>query len=648
MRVSRSLFAALLLATTPLAASTPVTLPDWMQQAMTQPKGTYSEEVHAVVLLSERSVSVISGEEYVDHERRVVRILRPKGRSEGTFGVSIQEGQKITNLHAWCQDSSGHNFELKQKEFAELNLSREELYNDDRTFEGKPSGVEVGSICAFEAEVVRHVFRPEIHWLPQEDIPVAKANFTAEFPAGYEYSTNWANTDVKKPVQLGPNRWQWSLSDIPPIEEEPMRLPAASLAQHLVVSYFGSGSRGSDNWGGVGTWYKGLVDPRRQATPELIEATHRITQGRSGFDAQMRAVANFLQRDIRYVAIEIGIGGQQPHFAGDIFKKRYGDCKDKAALMSTMLKELGYRSELVIVDTKRGFIKPGMPSMWGNHAIIAIEAPAEVPDDAYPALVKTKAGKRYVIFDPTNEFVPFGFIPSYEQDNYVLIASDPGELVRLPLFAPEINGTETSGKFTLGTDGVLSGEVAHKLRGDEASRIRRRLNEADGTDRTKFVELVANASLKQTLVEKPQFEFLKDIDHELLIRYDLKMSGYAQNTGGLLLVRPRVLGDRALHLQSKPRKYAIELSGTRHEHDEYEITLPSGYVIDELPDNTKVDVGFASYESKIETKGNVLHYTRDYVVRDPHIELTKINDLKKLENAIALDEFATAILKKAP
>ena len=51
----------------------------------------------------------------------------------------------------------------------------------------------------------------------------------------------------------------------------------------------------------------------------------------------MKALAQFVQHDVRYVAIELGIGGWQPHSASDIFAHRYGDCKDKATLLSSML-----------------------------------------------------------------------------------------------------------------------------------------------------------------------------------------------------------------------------------------------------------------------------------------------------------------------
>ena len=58
----------------------------------------------------------------------------------------------------------------------------------------------------------------------------------------------------------------------------------------------------------------------------------------------MKALARFVQHDIRYVAIELGIGGFQPHPAAEVFAHHYGDCKDKATLLSSMLRQIGIES----------------------------------------------------------------------------------------------------------------------------------------------------------------------------------------------------------------------------------------------------------------------------------------------------------------
>jgi hypothetical protein len=114
----------------------------------------------------------------------------------------------------------------------------------------------------------------------------------------------------------------------------------------------------------------------------------------------------------------------------------------------------------------------------------------------------------------------------------------------------------------------------------------------------------------------------------------------------LLLVRPRVVDDLAVPFDDKPRQLPINLTATGDWHDSFDITLPPGYVVDETPDPVDVDMDFASYHSTTTAKGNVLHYERDYVVRQVEIPPDKAADFRKLESAILFDEKGAAVLKK--
>jgi hypothetical protein len=68
--------------------------------------------------------------------------------------------------------------------------------------------------------------------------------------------------------------------------------------------------------------------------------------------------------------------------------------------------------------------------------------------------------------------------------------------------------------------------------------------------------------------------------------------------------------------------------------------------VDETPDPVDVDMDFASYHSATTAKGNVLHYERDFVVRQVEIPPDKAADFRKLESAILFDEKGAAVLKK--
>jgi len=211
--------------------------------------------------------------------------------------------------------------------------------------------------------------------------------------------------------------------------------PIQGLAGLMVVSFFsqgGSSSKSFTNWQQMGQWYVDLTNGRSDASPEVKQKVAALTASSPTQLAKMRAIAQFVQHDIRYVAIELGIGGWQPHYAAEVFTHRYGDCKDKATLMRSMLREIGIESYHVPINTERGSITPDVPAYQGfDHVILAIKLPDGVVDNSLTATLQHRRLGRLLFFDPTNELTPFGQIGGYLQDNYgLLVFSDGGELVK--------------------------------------------------------------------------------------------------------------------------------------------------------------------------------------------------------------------------
>jgi hypothetical protein len=79
--------------------------------------------------------------------------------------------------------------------------------------------------------------------------------------------------------------------------------------------------------------------------------------------------------------------------------------------------------------------------------------------------------------------------------------------------------------------------------------------------------------------------------------------------------------------------------------DSFEIALPPGYQVDELPPPMDVDYSFASYHSKTEASGQTLHYSRSLEIKELSVPVSKIEELKKFYRMIASDERNTAVLK---
>jgi hypothetical protein len=113
-----------------------------------------------------------------------------------------------------------------------------------------------------------------------------------------------------------------------------------------------------------------------------------------------------------------------------------------------------------VINTDRGVINPEFPSIRGNHMIMAIRLPENFPSEHLYGIVNDPQLGRLLFFDPTDEFVPLGYLPDQLQQNYgLLITADSGKLMLLPLLPASTNRLLRTATLTLSSDGNLGGKV---------------------------------------------------------------------------------------------------------------------------------------------------------------------------------------------
>src|SRR5258708_14791168 len=211
----------------------------------------------------------------------------------------------------------------------------------------------------------------------------------------------------------------------------------------------------------MGTWYWTMEIGTGDASQEIKKEVADLTASSHTAMEKMQAIAMFVQHQIRYVGIELGIGGWQPHPAKDIFGHRYGDCKDKATLMRSMLQEIGIASYQVVINTTRGAVTPITPAYRGfNHQIIAIQLPDNLNSPLLMATLLHPRLGRLLFFDPTDEVTPFGQLRGELQANYgLLVTSQRGELTQRPKQDAGTNSIPPSANLNLEPFGNLHGHV---------------------------------------------------------------------------------------------------------------------------------------------------------------------------------------------
>jgi Domain of Unknown Function with PDB structure (DUF3857)/Transglutaminase-like superfamily len=629
--------------------------PQWMHSLTGITLPSYDEKTNAVLLYSDTNVTVLSVDKIKTHVREAYKILRPEGRQYGTVSVEFNRTRKISSLHGWCVPAQGKEYEVKDKDAIDVAAPIEggELLSDVRYRVLRIPAPDPGNIVGYEYEVEEQPFWLQYDWHFQEVSPVRESHFSLHLPSTWEYKSSWLSYAEVKPTESG-SQSQWVISDVKGIRHE-VDMPAlGGIAGQMIVSFFppGGTSRKSEflNWQGVGTWYAGLSSGRMEASESIKQEVSRLVAGKTTGLAKMQSIAQFAQHDIRYVGIELGIGGWQPHAAPDVFAHRYGDCKDKATLMLTMLREIGVDSYPVVINTQRGSVSRDTPAHQAfNHVILAIKLPDDTNDPSLIAVMQHAHMGKILFFDPTNELTPFGQIGGYLQANYgLLVTPQGGELVELPQQPSAMNSIRRTGKLTLDANGMLKGDIIETRLGDRAWSERLRLRRlTNNADRIKPIESLLSGSLSSFQIVRASIVNYEHTDQPFGFNYSFQSDNYAKSAGNLLLVRPRVLGTKSWGvLETKEaRKFPLEFDSPLRDTDSFEIALPAGYEVDELPPPMDVEYSFGSYHSKTEATGGSLRYTRAMEIKELSVPVSKMDDLKKFYRIIATDERSTAVLK---
>src|SRR5271165_1048524 len=287
--------------------------PSWMHVAANAPLPAHDEKTDAILLYSDQVVTVQSENKVKTVVRAVYKILRPDGRGYGIVRVPFGSNQKITRIIGWCIPAQGKDFEVKEKDAIETSLFEipdSELINDVKDKVLQIPATDPGNIVGYEYEEDEQPYVLQDGWYFQRSVPVREATFTLQLPPGWEYKATFLNAAEVKPTQSG-NQWQWSVNDIKALKSEPDMPPWRGVVAQMIVTYFPTGSSATGkvfaDWRQMGIWDSGLHRGRLDPSPEIKQQVASLTAGAATPLDKMRAIAAFVQKDIRYVAIELGI-----------------------------------------------------------------------------------------------------------------------------------------------------------------------------------------------------------------------------------------------------------------------------------------------------------------------------------------------------
>ena len=626
-------------------------IPSWMQQAATRPNPSYEKDVPAVVLHSEQTSVLNADGTLTVTTNYAVRLLTREGKYFADAAeVYLQNASKVRELKAWLiRPDRSVKFYGKDR-IVDRVTDPDDIYDEQRAKTIDASGeAEINSIFGYQSVVEERPLFTQDRWEFQNRLPTLFSRYSLTLPAGWQATSVSFNRTDLKPAISG-TTYAWELRDLAPIPPEPDSPRPHSLAPRIVVNYFqtSAGNHVYNSWTDVSRWYTDLSEPSLTLDDNIAAKARELTANSKTELEKIRAVANYVQ-NLRYISLDLGVargGGHRPRPANLVLQRGYGDCKDKANLMRTMLKALKIESYLVLIysgDPTYVRAEWASPRQF-NHCIIAVKVGAET---VAPTVMTHEKLGRLLIFDATDPYTQVGDLPEHEQGGFALVAAGAqGDLLKMPVLPPESNKLERLAEITLLADGSIQGSIRQQAFGQSAMIYRAKNREMPAA--------AYRADLESWLTERVTAAKLikaAPADHAADGRFDLDLEfaapSYAQLMQNRLMVfKPALVGrlDQFMVLD-KPRAHPILLDSSAYS-ETIRVKLPDNFIVDEMPEPQKVETAFGKYSVNYEVKDNLLLLNRSLVMTKTTLPAAQYEAVKNFFANVRAAEIAPVVLVK--
>lgn len=587
----------------------------------------YEEQVFTIADVDKASLAV----------HQIITVMNIKGKSELDFHQYTTKFISLDDAEIKVYDVNGKQISRYKKKDMNTVATGEGLIEDGNVtyFQVPASSYPLTVEYKYELKFKGTLFYPPYDILSPDE-GVEYSSFIVKTPA--ELGLRYKEKNIKlSPVISDDGKYktyQWSVKNLAPVEDEEgavsyeSRYPSIRLAPNRFYLYGLEGDISS--WKSFGQWISDLYKGTDELPEDRKAFFKNMVKDAPNDREKVRLIYDYLQKNFRYVSIQLGIGGLKPFPADFTDKKKYGDCKALSNFMKAALKAVDIKSYVAIINAEynREPADPSFPSNDFNHVILCVPQ----PKDSIWLECTSK----------TNDFAVLGSFT--ENRNALLITDNGGALVPTPVSRSSSNKKETVTTITLQEEGNGKTSTIFRTTGEYKEEMDDLLKEK-ADDQKEFI--IYALGLKQpdqfTLAKKDDPSFCT-IDLEMDIEKIPEFSA-----GDKMFLRPRMCRLWKTKLpKAENRKLDFYFQCPFEKTDTTIIKLPDNFSVDALPKPKQLSSAYATYSTNywFDDKQKVVYSTATLTLKQHRIPVAGYAEVKKMFDDIIIDDTQRIVVKK--
>lgn len=610
-----------------------------MNYAVSAIPDSLKQNAHAVYRVDEAVLKILSPSKYKYQVHQVVTLLDENAEYHLFHNLSFDKFIKIDEVKITVYNQEGKPVKsYNRKDFTtRAAYSDNDLLTDNKIMylqtpaPGYPCTVET----SYEETFNSYINLPDWSFSsPEQSVELSR--FTIQMPSTMDirYRSRGINLPPVTSVNGDSKQYYWEMRNLLAKKAEPRayihyaQFPAIELAPNE-FSYDDYAGK-QTTWADFGAWSHGLFKEAASFEEPRKAQIAALLQGAANQKEKVVRLYKYVQQNMRYVSIQLGIGGFKPFAVSFVDNKKYGDCKALANYMHNLLQVAGIPSWPALVNAGRTEepADPNFPANVFNHVILCA-----VPDGDTTWL------------ECTSNTSEVGKLGAFTENRYALLLTDQGgKLVPTPKSKSTDNVFAVSSTIQLSDDGSGSSKTKFSLSGEYIQEFLSTIGEEKKDDQKRY------------LIE--YLGFLQPDDFEISFDKQVPLASAQLNmsiekipsftAGSKMFLSPRIYKIWSNELPATDKRITDFLLGTPFiKMDTTVYQLPDGYGVDNLPQPKKISFDYGSFTSNYTwdaTKKTLTSIAR-FEVKERVIPAAQYAAAKKFFDAV-LAEFTEKIVVK--